>query len=114
MSKKIEVSNETWQKIKDIVNADDKSWQVEELEQFVGKKLFIRTVTYHLTGRVVRIVAGFAELENAAWIAESDRFMDTIKSGKLKEVEPVGQAWVNLDAITDMFPWKHDLPQEQK
>lgn len=29
-------------------------------------------------------------------------------------VEPVGQAFVNLESVTDMFPWKHALPKEQK
>jgi hypothetical protein len=34
--------------------------------------------------------------------------------GKLSEVEPVGDCIVNIDSVTDAFPWKHALPKEQK
>lgn len=114
MSRQIEVSEETWKKIRDIVSSDEQSFEVEALDDFIGKKLFVRTVTYHLTGKVVRRIGNFIELEKAAWIADSGRFMQAIKDGELNEVEPVGQAWVNLDSITDMFPWKHTLPTKQK
>ena len=80
----------------------------------VGKAYFIRTVTYHLTGRVARIVDGFLLLDEAAWIADSGRFMDALATGKLNEVEPVGKAIVNLSAVTDAFPWIHPLPEKQQ
>ena len=114
MSKQIEVSNETWEKIKDVVSEDNESWEVAELDDFIGKKLFIRTVTYHLTGEVTKRIGSFLHLKNAAWIADSGRFEQAVKEGKLDEVEPVGEAWVNLNTVTDMFPWKHPLPKEQK
>lgn len=113
MSKTIQVSDETWEKIKDQVGADESSWEVSELEHFIGKKLFIRTVTYHLTGEVDKMVGRMFHLKKAAWIADSGRFMDAIKTGKLNEVEPVGECWVNIDTIVDIFPWKHNLPTEQ-
>jgi len=84
------------------------------LEDLIGKKLFIRTVTYHLTGRVDKIVGGFLVLSSAAWVADSGRFQQAIKDGVLDEVEPVGQAFVNLSSVTDMFPWNHPLPTKQK
>ena len=74
----------------------------------IGKAYFIRTVTYHLTGRVTAIAGNFLMLEQAAWIADSGLFMTAITKGKLLEVEPVG------DAITDAFPWVHALPVKQK
>jgi hypothetical protein len=40
--------------------------------------------------------------------------MNAIKNGSLDEVEPVGDAFVNSNSIVDIFPWKHDLPKEQK
>jgi hypothetical protein len=40
--------------------------------------------------------------------------MNAIKNGTLSEVEPVGDALVNINSIVDVFPWKHDLPKEQK
>ena len=77
----------------------------------VGQSYFIRTVTYHLTGRVNAIVDGFLVLEDAAWIADSGRFSTAIKTGELNEVEPVEKALVNMSSITDAFLWKHALPR---
>lgn len=113
MGKQIEISDETWEKVKDIVAEDDESYEVSEIDDFVGKKVFIRTVTYHLTGEIVGKVGHFFHLRKAAWIADSGRFMEAIKNGVLSEVEPVGEAWVNINSITDMFPWKHSLPDKQ-
>jgi len=75
---------------------------------------FIRTVTYHLVGRVVSFTPEYIVLEDASWVADSGRFMQAIKAGTLSEVEPVGTAVVNRDAIVDAFPWRHSLPKEQK
>jgi hypothetical protein len=80
----------------------------------IGRAYFLRTVTYHLTGRVVQIIGRFLVLEDAAWIADSGRFADALKTGSLNEVEPVGEAIVNADTIADAFPWKHALPRTQK
>ena len=85
-----------------------------ELPFETGKSYFIRTVTYHLIGRVERIVGKFLVLKDASWIGDSGRFMNAIKEGKLNEVEPVGDAFLNTDAIADAFPWVHELPKEQK
>jgi len=80
----------------------------------VGKSYFIRTVTYHLVGTVTSVSAGFLTLKDASWVADSGRFMQAIKNGALSEVEPVGDAIVNIASITDAFPWLHKLPTEQK
>lgn len=79
-----------------------------------GKSYFIRTVTYHLVGRVKAIKGNFMELTDASWVADSGRFTQCIKDGTLSEVEPVGTALVNMDSIVDAFPWGHDLPTKQK
>ena len=81
----------------------------------VGESYFIRTVTYHLTGKVNQIKGKFLILEEAAWIADSGRFMQAINDGTLGEVEPIKVvAIVNIDTITDAFPWMHELPRDQK
>jgi hypothetical protein len=81
----------------------------------VGESYFIRTVTYHMTGRVKQIVGHFLVLEDAAWIAEGERFMQAINEGKLNEVEPVKtKVLLNIETITDAFPWIHHLPRDQK
>ena len=110
----LEISEETYNKIKDQLKEEEKM-DLNDLNDMVGKKWFIRTVTYHLTGRAVALVGSqWLLLEDAAWIASSGRFMQAIKDGELDEVEPVGDAIINLNSVTDMFPWVHDLPMEQK
>ena len=113
MSKTIEVSDDTYEKIKDQLTADE-IVDVSSLDDLVGKEFFIRTVTYHMTGKVVKRMGAFIQMEDAAWIADSGRFSNAIKNGELDEVEPVGTAWINLSSVVDFFPWKHDLPKTQK
>ena len=81
----------------------------------IGKKYYIRTITYHCTGKVKRIKGGFLVLGDAAWIADSGRFRQAITDGVLDEVEPVDvDMFVNIVSITDAFTWNHKLPREQK
>lgn len=112
MSKTLEISDETYEKIKEQLTADELV-DISTLDDLVGQKLFIRTVTYHITGKVVKRMGAFIQLEDAAWIADSGRFSQAIKDGELSEVEPVGTAWVNLSSVVDFFPWKHKLPTKQ-
>lgn len=112
MSRTIEVSEETYDKIKEQLG-EDSFKEINSLKDMVGEKYYFRTVTYHLTGRVKKVIGSLLELENAAWIADSGRFMNAIKEGILNEVEPVGRAYVNIDTVTDIFPWKHKLPEKQ-
>ena len=110
----IQVSDETWVKIKDQVTTEE-SIDLFEIEDMIGNSFFFRTVTYHVVGRVKkRIFGSFLELESASWVADSGRFMNAIKDGELDEVEPVGTAYVNIDSVTDFYPWKHALPVKQK
>ena len=112
MSRIIEISDETYEKVKKQLG-EDAFKEIVSLQDMIGEKFFFRTVTYHLTGRVKKVIGNFVELENAAWIADSGRFMNAIKEGKLNEVEPVGRAYLNLASVTDFFPWKHPLPDKQ-
>ncbi len=112
MVRTLEISDETYEKIKEQLGVNDK--EINTYEDLVGGKFYFRTVTYHLTGEVKKIVGRFASLKNAAWIADSGRFNEAIKDGTLNEIEPVGDAFVNLDTVTDFFPWKHTLPTKVK
>ena len=109
----IQVSEETYQKIKEQLG-EESFKEIQTLKDMVGEKYFFRTVTYHLTGKVKKVIGNILELENAAWIADSGRFMQAIKDGVLKEIEPVGRAYININSVTDFFPWKHKLPDTQK
>lgn len=88
--------------------------QVKEITDLIGKAWFIRTVTYHTVGRIVGIVANMFVMEESSWVADSGRFMDALKTGKLNEVEPTGQCLVSVNSIVDIFAWNHKLPTEQK
>lgn len=109
----IEVTYQELAAIKDKLGIDSFK-EISSYEDLVGGKYFFRTVTYHLVGEVKKMVGRFAYLKNASWIADSGRFMNAIKDGTLSEVEPVGDAFVNLDTVVDFFPWKHKLPSDQK
>lgn len=81
----------------------------------LGAKLFIRTVTYHYTGRVVYLSDKEIVLEDAAWIADSGRFATALKTGNINEAEPYpGLCSINRDTIVDASLWDHDLPRTQK
>ena len=81
----------------------------------IGETIFIRTVTYHLTGKIIAIKDGFLVLDDAAWIADDGRFTQAINDGELKEVEPVNVfVRVNINSIVDAYHWSHDLPRQQK
>lgn len=83
-------------------------------KELLGKKLLIRTVTYFSVGKVEQVKDGFIKLSGASWVADTGRFHDAITKGKLSEVEPVGEVYVSLGSVVDMFPWEHELPTEQK
>ncbi|NTW31040.1 MAG: hypothetical protein HGB12_00120 [Bacteroidetes bacterium] len=80
----------------------------------IGDNVFIRTVTYHITGKVTEIKGKFVKLEKAAWIADSGRFSDALKKEEFSEVEPfVNAVWINTDSIAD-FTFITRLPDAQK
>ena len=99
-----------------MLNEKEKSepWNGAELPFAVGKTYFIRTVTYHLLGKVDSIKGNFLVLSDASWIANSGRFGKAIKDGDLDEVEFCGDAIVSITSVCDAFPWMHELPKETK
>ncbi len=82
----------------------------------IGGSYFIRTVTMHLTGRLVAVFGGELVLEDAAWVADSGRWHKALKDGTLSEVEPFpnGKVIVGRGAIVDVCSWHHDLPRAAK
>ena len=54
----------------------------------VGENYYIRTVTHHLTGKLVEVHATELVLEQACWIPSDGRFADAIEKSKFDEVEP--------------------------
>lgn len=84
-----------------------------------GQNVFIRTVTYHYTGRIKKINIPCREMSitSAAWISDSGRFSDAMKTGIFSEVEPYPDDFeliINTDTIVDKVVIPFDLPRTQK
>lgn len=69
----------------------------------IGKVYLIRTVTMIDTGKLVYVGPNELVLEDAAWIADTGRFADAVKSAKFNEVEPFpdGRLIIGRGAIID-------------
>lgn len=81
----------------------------------VGKNYFIRTATYFCTGKLVAIYPQELVLETAAWIADTGRFNEALRTGNFHEVEPfVEPIIVNRMGIIDATHWTHPLPTSVK
>jgi len=109
--KTIELTDEKFEEIKDQLGEVK---GIDSYEDLVGGKYFFRTVSYHLVGKVAKVVGKFLFLKEASWVADSGRFSNAIKNGELDEVEVVGNAYLNLETIVDFFPWQHSLPSQTK
>lgn len=92
----------------------------DERHDWVGKNVFIRTVTHHYTGRVLSVTKEEIVLDRAAWIADDGRFADSMRdgfTGDRCEIEPWpedAEVAVNRGAVLDWSVWPHDLPRTQK
>ena len=88
---------------------DDSHWKV-------GQNYFLRTVTHHLTGKLIKVVGNELVLLDAAWIADDGRFMEAVKTGTFAEVEPYPdgiELIVNRSSLIDacIIP---QIPRSQK
>jgi hypothetical protein len=77
-------------------NAVTTAWEI-------GKCYLIRTVTMIDTGRLVEVTPHELVLTDAAWIADTGRFADALKSLQFLEVEPFpdGRVIVGRGAVID-------------
>lgn len=81
----------------------------------VDNTVFIRTVTHYFTGRIVALSAEEIVLADAAWIADTGRFSNALKSGTLSEVEPYpdgARVAVARGGVIDVSDWLLALPRE--
>ena len=79
----------------------------------IGKKYFIRTVTMHLTGELIKVTRQELVLKDAAWIADSGRFNEAIRDpSKCSEVEPFSRpAIVGRGSIVDATEIPHIITE---
>ena len=99
MSRTLEVSDETWDRIKDQLSEEEQT-EVNSLEDFVGEKLYIRTITYNCVGEVVKKVSNLFELKN--YLTQNAMscygiIVNTLKIHQKLKSSP------NYDSINDMY-----------
>ena len=83
----------------------------------VGGNYFIRTVTHHLTGRLVGVYDDELVIEDAAWIADDGRYEQAVKEGKFSEVEPYADGMrviVGRGSLIDAVKVGWALPRSAK
>lgn len=82
----------------------------------LGKTYFIRTVTHHYTGVLVRVTPKELVLEDAAWIADDGRFNVTVRDGSFSEVEPFpdGEVIIGRGALLDAYAVTFKAPRATK
>jgi len=75
---------------------DNSAWDI-------GDIYLIRTVTMIDTGRLVGVTSQELILEDAAWIADTGRFADALKSAQFNEVEPFpdGKVIIGRGSVID-------------
>lgn len=81
----------------------------------IGEQYLIRTVTMIVLGKLDKVFDGELVMSSASWVADTGRFYDALKTGKLNEVEPfTDDVIVGRGSIIDATVWAHKLPREQK
>lgn len=83
----------------------------------IGKVHFVRTVTYHFTGKLVAVFPQELVFEDAAWIADDGRFAQAVESGDFSEVEPFpkgARVVIGRGSLIDAYAAKWAAPSSQK
>ncbi len=83
----------------------------------VGKNVIVRTVTMIYTGRLAKVTKSDLVLVDCSWIPETERYMQFVAEGKVRECEPYPDGldvFVNRGALLDMCELRTDLPRIQK
>lgn len=75
----------------------------------IGKLYIIRTVTYFQVGRLTAVYPLELVIEDACWVADTERWNETLLTGKVREAEPFpdGKVIVGRTAVVDAAEWKH-------
>ena len=89
---------------------------VKDSSYVIGENYLIRTVTMIYTGKLVKVYDKELVITDASWIPETERWADTVKDGKFKEVEPYPdntEVILNREAILDVTKVCWKLPRSQ-
>jgi hypothetical protein len=80
----------------------------------IGEQYLIRTATMTHCGQLVDVYPNELVLVDDAWVADTGRFNEALRTGKLDEVEPFpdGPVIVGRNSVIDAAIWNHPLPRE--
>lgn len=77
----------------------------------IGTAYLIRCMTMYYTGRLIEVSNQELVLEDAAWIADTGRYSEALKTGKLNEVEPIiGNVIIGRGSLGDAVEWPNNIP----
>lgn len=83
----------------------------------LGMNIIARTVTMIFTGRLVEVTPTDLVLVDCSWIPETERYMQFVAEGKVKECEPYPDGmpvYIARGAMLDMCELSKPLPRSQK
>lgn len=83
----------------------------------VGKNVIVRTISMIYTGKLDSVTDSDLVLHDCSWIPETERYMQFVADGAVKECEPYPDnlpVYVNRGALLDMCELRKDLPRRQK
>ena len=118
--KNVDLDSLTFKELKErIAELENRKTEVESPKKDcwkIGQKYLIRTVTMILTGRLKEVYPQELVLTEAAWIADTGRFMTATEKGEFGEVEPWAskEVIVGRGSVIDAGIVDFDLPKKQK
>jgi hypothetical protein len=101
MIRTIEVSDETWDKIKDQIS-EDEVFEVNGMEDLVGKKWAFQCARYIYFGKVKSINSDFIELDKAQVVFDTGDYSNT--SPNDAQDLPKKKAMVMRQSIESIYP----------
>lgn len=83
----------------------------------VGKNVIVRTVTMIYTGKLSGVTDTDLVLIDCSWIPQTERFMQFVAEGKVRECEPYPDGlpvYINRRSLLDLCELRAALPRTQK
>lgn len=102
--------------LKDLLRSDQEPCATQSVLP-IGKNVIVRTVTMIYTGRLVEVTREHFVLLECSWIPETERYMDFVAEGKVKECEPYPAdllVFINRGALLDLCELRKPLPRSQR
>lgn len=86
-------------------------------DKMIGGNVIVRTVTMIFTGKLLAAHPRELVLTNVSWIPETERYMQFVAEGKVKECEPYPEdeeVLIGRGAILDVVALRQPVPRSQK